>query len=100
VTQRTQEIGIRMALGAQRADVLRMVVGRAMVLALAGIGLGALGAFALTRLMSKLLFNVRPEDPVTFATVAALLATVAALASYLPGLRATRVDPVVALRAE
>jgi putative ABC transport system permease protein len=100
VTQRTQEIGIRMALGAQRADVLRMVVGRAMVLALAGIGLGALGAFALTRLMSKLLFSVRPEDPVTFAAVAALLATVAALASYLPGRRATRVDPVVALRAE
>jgi putative ABC transport system permease protein len=100
VTQRTQEIGIRMALGAQRADVLRMVVGRAMVLAVAGIGLGALGAFALTRLMAKLLFSVRPEDPLTFAAVAVLLAMVAVLASYLPGRRATRVDPVVALRAE
>jgi len=100
VTQRTQEIGIRMALGAQRADVLRMVVGRAMVLAIAGIGVGAVGAFALTRLMTKLLFSVQPEDPITFALVAILLGLVAALASYLPGRRATRVDPVVALRAE
>jgi putative ABC transport system permease protein len=100
VTQRTQEIGIRMALGAQRADVLRMVVGRAMVLAIAGIVLGAVGAFTLMRLMTNLLFSVQPEDPVTFATVAVLLGIVAALASYLPGRRATRVDPVVALRAE
>jgi putative ABC transport system permease protein len=100
VTQRTQEIGIRMALGAQRGDVLRMVVGQAMVLTIAGIGVGAAGAFALTRLMTKLLFNVRPGDPLTFAAVAALLTAVAALASYLPGRRATRVDPVVALRAE
>jgi putative ABC transport system permease protein len=100
VTQRTQEIGIRMALGAQSADVLRMVVGRAMGLAVAGIGLGAVGAFALTRLMTNLLFSVRPEDPITFAAVAVLLGTVAALASYLPGRRATRVDPVIALRAE
>ena len=100
VTQRTQEIGIRMALGAQRADVLRMVVGRAMVLAIAGITIGAAGAFVLTRLMTNLLFDVRPEDPLTFLAVSVLLATVAALASYLPGRRATRVDPVVALRAE
>jgi putative ABC transport system permease protein len=100
VTQRTQEIGIRMALGAQRADVLRMVVGRAMVLAIAGIVLGAVGAFTLMRLMTNLLFSVQPEDPITFATVAVLLGIVAALASYLPGRRATRVDPVVALRAE
>jgi len=89
-----------MALGAQSADVLRMVIGRAMVLAIAGIGLGAVGAFALTRLMTNLLFSVRPEDPLTFAAVAILLGIVAALASYLPGRRATRVDPVVALRAE
>jgi len=100
VTQRTQEIGIRMALGAQRTDVLRMVVGRAMVLAIAGIGLGAVGAFTLMRLMTNLLFSVQPEDPITFATVAVLLGIVAALASYLPGRRATRVDPVVALSAE
>jgi putative ABC transport system permease protein len=100
VTQRTQEIGIRMALGAQRAAVLRMVVGQAMTLTIAGIAIGALGAFALTRLMTKLLFNVSPGDPFTFAAVAALLAAVAAIAGYVPGLRATRVDPVVALRAE
>ena len=100
VTQRTQEIGIRMALGAQRRDLLRMVVGNAMVLALLGIGLGAAGAFVLTRLMTKLLFNVEPQDPVTFTSVAVLLVAVAALASYVPGRRATRVDPVVALRAE
>ena len=100
VTQRTQEIGIRMALGAQRGDVLRMVVGQAMVLTIAGIALGAVGAFALTRLMTKLLFNVKPGDPLTFVAVAMLLGGVAAMASYLPGRRATRVDPVVALRAE
>ena len=100
VTQRTQEIGIRMALGARRGDVLRMVVGQAMVLTVAGIVVGAAGALALTRLMTKLLFDVTPDDPLTFAAVAALLGGVAALASYLPGRRATRVDPVVALRAE
>jgi putative ABC transport system permease protein len=100
VSQRTQEIGIRMALGAQRRDLLRMVVGNAMLLAFAGITLGAGGAFMLTRLMTKLLFSVEPQDPVTFAVVATVLVFVAALASYVPGRRATRVDPVVALRAE
>ena len=100
VTQRTQEIGIRMALGAQRRDVLRMVVGNAMLLALVGIALGATGAFVLTRLMSKLLFSVEPQDPATFIVVALLLAAVAALASYLPGRRATHVDPLTALRAQ
>ena len=100
VTQRTQEIGIRMALGAQRRDLLRMVVGNAMVLAVLGVALGAAGAFTLTRLMRKLLFNVEPQDPLTFIAVAVLLVCVAALASYVPGRRATRVDPVVALRAE
>jgi len=100
VARRTNEIGIRMALGAQRGDVLRMVVGQAMLLTVAGIGVGAAGAFALTRLMTKLLFNVQPSDPLTFAAVAAILGSVAAIASYVPGRRATRVDPVIALRAE
>jgi putative ABC transport system permease protein len=100
VTQRTQEIGIRMALGARHGDVLRMVVGQAMALSAVGILIGGAGAFLLTRLMTKLLFNVTPGDPLTFAAVAALLGGVAAIASYVPGRRATRVDPVVALRAE
>jgi ABC-type antimicrobial peptide transport system permease subunit len=100
VTQRTQEIGIRMALGAQRATVMRMVVGQAMKLAFIGLIAGGLGAWALTRLMQKLLFGVTPSDPVTFAAVSAALALVAAIAASVPGLRATRVDPVVALRAE
>jgi putative ABC transport system permease protein len=100
VSQRTQEIGIRMALGAPRARVMRMVVGHAMMLAAVGVGAGAAGAFGLTRLMQKLLFGVRPSDPLTFAAVSILLACVAALAASVPGLRATRVDPVVALRAE
>ncbi len=100
VTQRTQEIGIRMALGAQRGDVLRMVIGQAMALTTVGILIGGAGGLLLTRLMTKLLFNVQPGDPLTFLAVAALLGAVAVLASYLPGRRATRVDPVVALRAE
>ena len=100
VTQRTQEIGIRMALGAQRGDVLSMVIKQALVLAVAGIVIGGLGALLLTRLMEGLLFQVRPADPVTFAAVSGILAGVALLASYIPGRRATRVDPVIALRAE
>jgi putative ABC transport system permease protein len=100
VTQRTQEIGIRMALGAPRARVLRMVVGQAMTLALIGVAVGAVGAWMLTRLMQKLLFGVQPSDPVTFAAVATLLAFVAAVAASVPGVRATRVDPVIALRRE
>jgi putative ABC transport system permease protein len=77
-----------------------MVVGQAMALAAAGIVLGGIGAFLLTRLMTGLLFNVTPGDPLTFAAVAFVLGVVAIVASYLPGLRATRVDPVIALRAE
>jgi putative ABC transport system permease protein len=101
VTQRTQEIGIRMALGAQRRDLLRMVVGNAMLLTSAGIALGAIGAYLLTRvMMTNLLFSVTARDPMTFFAVAVVLVSVAALASYVPGRRATRVDPVVALRAE
>ncbi len=100
VSQRTQEIGIRMALGAERAQVLWTIVGQALALAATGIAIGAAAAFLLTRLMTGLLFGVAPDDPVTFAAVAAVLAGVAAAASYVPGRRATRVDPVVALRAE
>ena len=100
VTQRTQEIGIRVALGAQRSHVLKMVVGQAVGLALAGIVLGGAAAFVLTRFMREMLFEVKPFDPLTFAAVAVALAAVAALASFIPGRRATRVDPVIALRAE
>jgi len=100
VTQRTQEIGIRMALGAQPADVVRMVVGQGIVLAAAGVCLGLIAAVPLTRLMQELLFEVKPTDKTTFAAVAVVLAAVAALASYIPARRATRVDPVTALRAE
>jgi putative ABC transport system permease protein len=100
VSQRTQEIGIRMALGAPRANVLRMVVGQAMALAIVGVGVGAVTAWLLTRLMQKLLFGVTASDPLTFAAVSTLLALVAALAASVPALRATRVDPVIALRSE
>jgi putative ABC transport system permease protein len=100
VTQRTQEIGIRMALGAQRATVLRAIVGQALLLAVIGIAAGGAAALLLTRLMTGLLFDVKPGDPLTFLAVAVLLAAVATVASYVPGRRATRVDPVVALRAE
>jgi putative ABC transport system permease protein len=100
VTQRTPEIGLRMALGAQRGDVLRMVVKQAVVLAVVGIVVGGAGALLLTQLMKGMLFQVEPSDPGTFAAVSGLLAAVAVLASGVPGLRATRVDPVIALRAE
>jgi putative ABC transport system permease protein len=100
VTQRTQEIGIRMALGAQQRDVLRMVVKQAALVVSVGIATGAAGAFAVTRLMTGLLFEVRPGDPATFIAVSLMLALVAIVASYIPGRRATKVDPVIALRAE
>ena len=100
VTQRSQEIGIRMALGAQRGDVLRMIVGQAAVLAGAGICVGAIAAILLTRLMEGLLFEIQPADPLTFIGVAVVLTLAALAASYLPGRRATRVDPASALRAE
>jgi putative ABC transport system permease protein len=100
VTQRTQEIGIRMALGAQQADVLRMVVKQGALLVSIGIAAGAIGAFAVTRLMTSMLYEVAPSDPLTFGAVSAVLGLIALVASYIPGRRATRVDPVIALRAE
>jgi ABC-type antimicrobial peptide transport system permease subunit len=100
VAQRRREIGIRVALGADPSELLRMVLGNALALVGAGIGVGLLGAVALSRIMATLLFELSPTDPATLVGVAALLAAVALLASYLPARRATRVDPLVALRSE
>jgi ABC-type antimicrobial peptide transport system permease subunit len=100
VSQRTREIGIRMALGAKKDELMRMFVGQGLRLALIGVACGLVAAFGLTRLMKSLLFEVKPADPVTFITVALGLVLAAALASYLPALRATTVDPMEALRAE
>jgi predicted permease len=100
VTQRTQELGVRMALGATPSDLLRLVVGSGTRLAAVGIGSGMVAAFVLTRFMSSMLFGVRPEDPLTFITVSLLLLFVILLASYVPARRAAKVDPMVALRYE
>jgi len=100
VSQRTPEIGIRMALGASRGGILKMVIGRAMLLVGAGIAAGAAGAFALSKYLKSLLFEVKPGDPWTYASIAIILATVALAASLVPARRATRVDPMIALRYE
>jgi putative ABC transport system permease protein len=98
VSLRINEIGVRMALGAQPRDIWRLIVGSGARLALAGIAIGLTGALALTRLLSSLLFEVRASDPATFAAVVAGLGAVSLLACYIPARRATKVDPISALR--
>jgi putative ABC transport system permease protein len=100
IVQRTQEIGIRVALGASRRDVLRMILARSFSMTGLGLFLGILGAVALTRLLSVLLYEIKPIDPMTFLAVSLLLGAVSLLASYIPAWRAARVDPMVALRYE
>ena len=100
VSRRTRELGVRIALGAKRRDVLTLVLRQGMTLALVGIVLGVSGAFVVTRYLESLLFGVRATDPLTFAVTSIVLATVAFAACYLPARRATQVDPVIALRSE
>jgi putative ABC transport system permease protein len=100
VTRRTREIGVRMALGAERAVVLRMVLGQGLFITLVGVVVGMAGSLALTRTMKSMLFGITATDPITLAAVAILLTSVALAACYIPARRATRVDPMVALRYE
>jgi putative ABC transport system permease protein len=100
VSRRVHEIGIRMALGAERRDVMRLVVGQGMATALIGIGAGLFATLGLTRFLASMLYGVRPTDPLTILASALALAAVSLLASYIPARRATKVDPMVALRYE
>ena len=99
-SQRTQEIGVRMALGAKPRDILRLVVGQGLTLVTIGLGIGLVAALGISSLMTSLLFGISPRDPLTFVAVPILLGAMALAASYIPAMRATRVDPVVALRSE
>jgi putative ABC transport system permease protein len=100
VTQRTREIGIRMALGAKSSDVLKLVVGQGLVLSLVGVAVGLGAAAALTQVMTSLLYGISAHDPLTFSAIAAGLLSLAVAACYIPARRATRVEPTVALRYE
>ncbi|MFI5372475.1 MAG: FtsX-like permease family protein, partial [Candidatus Eisenbacteria bacterium] len=100
VTQRSRELGVRLALGADQREVLGLVLLQGLRLALTGVGIGLVAAFAVTRVMKNMLFDLSATDPLTFLTIAVLLVAVALVASYLPALRATRLDPIVALRSE
>ena len=100
VTQRRREIGVRMALGAQRGDVVSLVLTRAMWIVVSGVAIGLIAAASLTRLLRAFLFDVTPTDPVAFVAVTALLVAIGALAAWLPARRAASIDPVGALRAE
>ena len=100
VSQRTREIGVRIAFGAERSSIIKLVLGQGLLLTVIGVGVGILGAVGITRVISSMLVNVHPVDPVTFTVVSALLIGVGLLGSYVPARRALKVDPTVALRAE
>jgi putative ABC transport system permease protein len=100
VSQRTHEIGVRMAIGARPGEIVRMILGQGMGLALMGVALGILGSFALTHMVKSFLFGVTPNDPVTFLGVAGVLTAAAFAACYVPARRASRIDPNIALRVE